>query len=107
VLPLTTDPYEIIARFGDEFAGRQDYVERYRSGYGFHPVHSLMATFPLKRLRHAGRVIVAGIENPALAEHLGFGATTSVEEALAEARSTHGREATVALVRYPMGVNRQ
>jgi lactate racemase-like protein len=103
VLPLTTDPYEIIARFGDEFAGRDDYVDRYRSGYGFHPVHSLMATFPLKRLRHAGRVIVAGIENPALAEHLGFGAAASVEDAL----SMHGPEPTVALVRYPMGVNRQ
>src|SRR2546429_2007785 len=64
VLPETRDPFEARERFEEEFAVRQDYVERYRIGFGFHPVHAIMALYPLKRLRHAGRVIVAGAQDP-------------------------------------------
>jgi uncharacterized ferredoxin-like protein len=60
----------------------------------------------MKRLRHAGQVIVAGADDPAVPRHCGFEATPTVEEALSLAEDFHGPGASVALVEYPMAVNR-
>jgi nickel-dependent lactate racemase len=103
VLPASKDPYEITERFGDEFAGRADYIDRYRFGVAFHPVHGILATHPLKRLKHAGRIYVAGPEDPAVPRHVGFIPVASVEDAVSEALKIHGPEATVACVRNPQG----
>ncbi len=107
VLVDTRDPYEIRERYEAEFAVHPRYIEMYRHSFGFHPVHGIMATFPLKRLRHAARVFVAHAEHPELVEHLGFTPTPSVDDAIERARAIHGQHATVALVRYPMAANRQ
>lgn len=107
VLPETKDPFEARERFEPEFAERSDYVESYRNGFGFHGSHGIMALYPLKRLKHAGRVIVAGAENPALVEHAGFTPAATVEDAIAEARAEHGSGASVAFVQYPLAFNRQ
>jgi hypothetical protein len=106
VLPETRDPYEARERFEPELAAREDYVRRYRTGFGFHPVHAIMALYPLKRLRHAGRVVVAGAEDPGIPRHAGFEARPTVEDALDAAREIHGPALRVALVRYPPAVNR-
>ncbi len=103
VLPQSKDPYEISARFGEEFATHAGYIERYRFGYAFHPVHGILATHPLKRLRHAGRVFVAGPEDPAVPKHVGFIPAKTVEEAIAEAEKIHGADCTIACVRTPQG----
>ena len=103
VLPETKDPYEITERFGEEFATHPGYIERYRSGYAFHPVHAILATHPLKRLRHAGRVFVAGAEDAKVPEHVGFIATPTVEDALAEAERIHGPDCSIVCVEQPMG----
>jgi hypothetical protein len=66
-----------------------------------------MGLFPLTRLRHAARVFVAGIEDPAVARHVGFEPTATVEEAIERARAHHGSAASIALVRYPPAFNRQ
>ncbi|HEV8320478.1 MAG TPA: lactate racemase domain-containing protein [Myxococcota bacterium] len=99
VLPVTRDPWEISRRFEDEFARRPDYVARYRHGFGFHGVHGIYATHPLKRLRHAGRVYVAGAEVPALAEHVGFVPAAGVEDAVARAERDHGADCAITFVR--------
>lgn len=98
VLPVSRDPYVISERFLEEFATREDYIERYRHGVAFHPVHAILATHPLKRLRHAGRVIVAGASDPRVPEHLGFLTAPTVEDAIDLARSFHGRGASLCLV---------
>ncbi len=103
VLPETRDPYEITERFGEEFAKRADYIERYRNGVAFHPVHAILATHPLKRLRHAGRVFVAGARDPKVPEHVGFIATPTVEDALAEAERIHGGDCSIVCVENAMG----
>jgi hypothetical protein len=104
VLPETLDPYEISARFMDEFATRADYIERYRTGCAFHPVHGILATHPLRRLQHAARVFVAGAEDPAVPRHLGFIPTTSVEEAIAEAERIHGRDCSIVCIKQFAGM---
>lgn len=106
VLPHTRDPHEARERYEPELAARTDLVERYRSGNAFHPVHAVMALYPLKRLRHADRVIVAGAEDPGVVRHAGFDHAPTVEDALAAARERHGRDMSVALVRNPPAVNR-
>ena len=106
VLAESRDPYEIMERYEAEFSTRADYIAKYRHAYGFHPAHSLMATHPLKRLRHAAQVIVAGIGEPRLARHLGFEAASSVEEAIVLAEARHGKAASIAFVPYPMAFSR-
>ena len=107
VLPETHDPYRARELFEEEFATREDYIERYRRGFGFHPVHAIMALFPLKRLRHAGRVFVAGATTPELVTHAGFEPAATVETALDRAFEIHGSDASIALVPYPPAFNRQ
>ena len=101
VLPITRDPYEIMRRFADAYARRHDYIEAYQTRCGFHPVHGILATYPLKRLTHVGRVIVVGALDPAIPRHLGFEVAASVEEAVALAESIHGRDCAIAHVRQP------
>jgi hypothetical protein len=107
VLANTSDPYVARERFEPELAGRREYLDRYRTGFGFHPVHPVMALYPLKRLRQAGRVIVAGAEDPGVIRHAGFVPAATVEDALAIAREEHGAGMRVGLVRYPPAVNRR
>jgi hypothetical protein len=107
VLSNTRDPHEIMDLYEEDFAHRPEYIYKYRFCYGFHPVHALMATYPLKRLRHASRIIVAGAQRPQLALHLGFDHAPSVEEAIRMARDEKGRDASLAFVRYPLFLSRR
>jgi hypothetical protein len=98
VLPATRDPYEIMARFGDEFATNAGYIERYRNGVAFHPVHAVLATHPLRRLKHASRVIVAGAVDAAVPRHVGFDHAASVEDAIRDAEQQHGAGCSIVCV---------
>jgi nickel-dependent lactate racemase len=104
VLPAEKDPYRITQRFGDEFATHAGYIEQYRHGYAFHPVHGILATHPLKRLKHAGRIYVAGAEEADIPRHIGFIPTATVEDAIRDAEKIHGTECAIACVRNPQGV---
>jgi nickel-dependent lactate racemase len=103
VLPETKDPYEITHRYGDEFATHEGYIEKYRNEFAFHPVHAILATHPLKRLKHAGRVFVAGAEDPKVPERVGLIPTTTVEEAIAAAEEIHGKDCSIVVVPNAMG----
>ena len=107
VLPVTRDPYEARASFEDDFATRDEYIDAYRNHNAFHGVHGIMAIFPLKRLKHAGRVFVAGATDPSLPRHVGFESFATVEDAAAEAKQIHGPDATFAAVGYPPATSRQ
>ena len=102
ILPHYRDPFKIVDRFEDDFSNRPEYIYKYRFCYGFHPMHGIMVTHPLKRLKHAGRVIVAGAEHPEMIEQMGFEAAASVENAIAKAREIQGKDASIVYVKYPM-----
>lgn len=106
VLPVTKDPHEIMKIFEGEFLKKQEYIEKYRFGNAFHPIHGLLALQPLKRARHAGKIIVAGIEKPHIAQQFGFETSESVEEAIEMAERIHGKNCSIALIDYPMAGNR-
>ncbi|MCH7698332.1 MAG: DUF2088 domain-containing protein [Chloroflexi bacterium] len=103
VLPETKDPYEITERYGEEFATHGEYIDMYRNAFAFHPVHAILATHPLKRLRHAARVFVAGADDPKVPEHVGFIPTATVEDAIKEAERIHGSDCSIACVPNAMG----
>jgi nickel-dependent lactate racemase len=103
VLPETRDPYEITDRFGEEFATHEGYIDKYRHRYAFHPVHAILATHPLKRLKHAARVFVAGAEDPKVPERVGFIPMPTVEAAIAEAERLHGKDCSIVVVPNTMG----
>jgi hypothetical protein len=98
VLPQTRDPYEITARFEEEFSRHPEYIDAYRHRFAFHPIHGILATHPLKRLRHVGRVIVAAPRDAHVPRHLGYEVAASVEEAVARALAHHGPGAVVGVV---------
>jgi hypothetical protein len=101
VLTVTRDPDEITARFEDAFARHPGYIDAYRRRFAFHPIHGLLATHPLRRLRRVNRVIVAAPREARVPAHLGFETAPSVEEAVARARTLHGPGATVGVVEQP------
>lgn len=107
VLSADTDPEYVRHHIEPELARREDYIELYRFHNAFHPVHASMALYPLKRLRHADRVIVAGAENESVPRHLGFDHAPTVAEAIAMAQLEIGSGATIALVENPLAFNRQ
>ncbi|MBI2891732.1 MAG: DUF2088 domain-containing protein [Nitrospirae bacterium] len=100
VLAVTRDPWEMRDLFEEDFANRPDYLYKYRFCYSFHPTHGLMASYPLRRLKHIGQVIVAGPKDPALIRHAGFVPTATVEEAIATAEARHGRDCSIALIQH-------
>jgi lactate racemase len=106
VLPSTLDPDEARNVYEPALAERKDYVRKYRYEFGFHPVHAVMALYPLKRLRHAGRVIIAGPDDAAVPRHCGFEVAETVEKAISMAEDVHGTGASIAFVDYPIAVNR-
>jgi hypothetical protein len=101
VLSRTCDPYRIDAEYTDYYAHHADYIKKYRFEYAFHPVHAVFGTQPLRRLKHCGRVIVAGIESPAVAEHLHFLAARDIPEALEMAKEFHGTGYSLAYAQHP------
>jgi len=107
ILPNYKDPYVIADLFEEDFAHRPEYIYKYRFCYGFHPMHGIMTTYPLKRLRHASKVFVAGAREPSLIDHLGFEPTATVEEAVRKAEEIHGKDASTLLVKYPLLTYRQ
>ncbi|MGD2271678.1 MAG: lactate racemase domain-containing protein [Desulfobacterales bacterium] len=107
ILSHYKDPYEIVDLFEEDFSHRPEYIYKYRFCYGFHPMHGIMTTYPLKRLRHAGRIFVAGAENPALIQHLGFEPAQTVEAAIEKAQGIHGKDASIVFVKYPLLACRQ
>lgn len=96
VLPNMQDPYDIWDFFAEDFAHRPEYVHKYRYAYGFHGVHPLIlwgqGAFPL---RHLGRIFLAGSKDFEAARRIGFEPFRTVEEAIAEAESTLGKDCSI------------
>lgn len=100
VLSFTKDPYQIQDQFEEEFANRADYLYKYRFCNSFHPTHGLMACYPLRRMKHIGRVMVAAPKEPELIKHAGFIPAPSVEDAIKKAEDIHGKDCAIAYVNY-------
>jgi len=101
VLGTSRDPYWIEAKFTDHYAKHPEYIRKYRNEFSFHPVHGILATHPLRRLSHCGCVVLAGVEDPGVARHLGFVPATDITHALKIAKEIHGENIRVAYALHP------
>jgi hypothetical protein len=101
VLSKTLDPDEIHTKYAEQYATHQGYIEKYRRGYAFHPVHAIMAAYPLKRMEHIGQVFVVGAKDHGVVRHVGFTPIKDVNEALRLAGETHGKDFRLAYVEQP------
>ena len=106
ILPICRDPYEILDNYAEEYANHPEFIHNYRFCHSHHPALSIFASFPLRRLNYAGRVFIAGAENPEIIKRLGMRPFSSVEKAVAAARAIHGRDSVVAFTKYPVFPNR-
>ncbi len=102
VLPVMRDPFDCWYWHAEEYAHRPEFVHKYRYGYAMHGVHPLIlwgqGAFAL---RHCGRIFLAGVQEPWVAERLGFEPFPTVEAALAEARASLGAGASVTYLHLP------
>lgn len=96
-LSETQDPFELWELYAEDFAHRPEYVHKYRHAYGFHGAHPLIlwgqGAFPLK---HLGRAFLAGAEDAEAARRVGFEPFATVEEAMAEAEASLGKDCAIA-----------
>jgi hypothetical protein len=106
VLPVCRDPYEILEKYAHEYANHPEFIHNYRFCHSHHPALAIFASFPLRRLNYAGRIFVAGAENPEMIKRLGMKPFPSVEKAVAVARDIHGKDSIVGFTKYPVLPNR-
>ena len=80
-----------MARYGELFALKPEYINAYRFGYGFHPFHAFsMVSCGHIAEKEAAAVYVTGAEEPGYARSMGMKTRTTIEEALADARKIVG-----------------
>ena len=101
VLAETTDPLEIESRFEKQYAEDEWYRHLYRNSYAYHGVHPFYMWYWICHgLSHAGKVIVVGGETRAV-RRLGFGAASTLQDALEMAEDVVGRDPTITHVHNP------
>lgn len=101
VLPETTDPLEIEARFETSFATDEWYRHLYRTSYAYHGVHPFyMWYWGSHALEHLGQVIIVG-GDPATVRRLGFRPASTLADALEMATDVVGPSPTVTYVKNP------
>ncbi len=102
LLPETRDPFVLRTKYEEEFAHNPSYVQMYRDGNAYHGAHPFFMWYWGENGRqHVGRIIVAGAKNQHVPEILGWESAETVTEAIAMARSTHGRSAEITMLHVP------
>lgn len=91
LLPQTRDAMELHKNYEKEFGKNPGYIQMYRTGKGYHPVHPFYMWYWGENGRqHYSRVILVGADNEYVPEILGYETAPTVEEALRMARETTG-----------------
>ena len=101
VLPQTTDPVEMEAKFEEAFATDPWYIHLYRTSYAYHGVHVLyMWYWCAHALQHLGGVIVVG-GNPRAVRRMGFKPASTLDDALEMASDVVGPSPSVTHLHAP------
>jgi len=99
-LTQTRDAMELHKRFEGEFRRHPGYIQQYRTGKAYHPVHPFYMWYWGENGRqHRGRVIVVGADNEYIPGILGYETAKTMEEALRMARESGPSEPSVACFR--------
>jgi len=101
VLPDTTDPAEMSAKWEKQYAEDEWYRHLYRTGNAYHGVHPFYAWYwGAHGQQHAGRVIIVG-GDPTAVRRLGFTPASTMDDALEIATDVVGRSPTISHLHLP------
>ena len=80
-----------LAKYGEEFCSRPDYIHKYRYEFGYHPFHAFsMISCGHIGLTHCSAIYIVGAHKPGYARAMGMTAVPSFEDALLDARRYSG-----------------
>jgi hypothetical protein len=100
LLPQTRDAMELHKRFEKQFAKNPAYVQMYRTGKAYHPVHPFYMWYWGENGRqHRGRVIVVGADNEYIPQVLGYETAATMSDALRMARETSPKDPDITCFR--------
>ena len=89
LLPQTKDAMELHKKYEKQFAKNPAYVQMYRTGKAYHPVHPFYMWYWGENGRqYRGRVIVVGADNEYIPQVLGYETAATMSDALRMARET-------------------
>jgi hypothetical protein len=89
LLPETRDALELHKRYEKKFSENPAYIEMYRSGHAYHPVHPFFMWYWGEAGRqHLGRMIVVGADNEYIPQLMGWETARTMDEALRMARTS-------------------
>jgi len=79
-----------IAKYGEYFATRQEYIDKYRFNYGYHPFHAFsMTTCGHIAEMNCSAIYIVGAIEPGYARGMGMKTRATFEEALADAQKKY------------------
>ncbi len=88
-----------LARFGEQFSLRQDWIDAYRYGYGYHPFHAFsMISCGHIAETHCAAVYIVGAQEPGYARGMGMKTRATVDEALADAAKIVGPDPNILVM---------
>jgi hypothetical protein len=100
LLPQTRDAMELHKNFEKKFAKNPAYVQMYRTGKAYHPVHPFYMWYWGENGRqHRGRVIVVGADNEYIPQVLGYETAATMSDALRMARETAPKDPDITCFR--------
>jgi hypothetical protein len=102
LLPETRDGLELHRRYEEKFATNPAFLQMFRSGHAYHPVHPFFMWYWGEAGRqHLGRVIVVGADNEYIPKLLGYETAPSMDEALYRAKGGENRSLDITLLHAP------
>ena len=100
LLPQTRDAMELHKKYEKQFAKNPAYVQMYRTGKAYHPVHPFYMWYWGENGRqHRGRVIVVGADNEYIPQVLGYETAATMSDALRMARETAPEDPDISCFR--------
>lgn len=102
LLPETRDSMELHKRYEETFAKNPAFIQMYRSGHAYHPVHPFYMWYWGEGGRqHLGKVIVVGADNEYIPKLLGYETAANMDDALYRARGGEAVSQSVTLLHVP------
>lgn len=102
LLPETRDAVELHRRYEEKYAKNPAFIEMFRRGHAYHPVHPFFMWYWGEAGRqHLGRVIVVGADNEYIPKLLGYETAPTMDEALYRARGGEAKSLDITLLHVP------
>jgi len=91
-----------LKKIENEYLHNQEYIEKYRNDYAYHPTHApIVYYWGVRGLLNVGKIIVAGAKNKDVIDVLGYEYAKNLDEAIERAKKIHSNECSIAYFCIP------